>query len=172
MFLKKIKRFSLKKRLKKQLCNVKEESLLSTVSKIGLVVDESDFLEINALKEEILLNGIIEDNIKIITYRDGFKDKIVYSNPTFGYKDLNSKGEFVKKEINDFVSEEFDLLISYYADDKPFLLLLTNNSKAKFKVGFSSVDKRLNHLLINTSLDNYKVFTKELFRYLKILNKI
>ncbi|MEO8254950.1 MAG: hypothetical protein ABI554_11250 [Flavobacterium sp.] len=154
------------------MCNVKEESLLSTVSKIGLVVDESDFLEINALKKEIVLNGILEGNIKIVAYRDGFKDKMVYSYPTFGYKDLNRKGEFVKQEINDFVSEEFDLLINYYAEDKPFLLLLTNNSKAKFKVGFSSVDKRLNHLLINIALENYKGFTKEVFRYLKILNKI
>ena len=61
---------------------------------------------------------------------------------------------------------------SYYNDDKPFLLLLTHKAKAKFKVGFSTVEKRLNHLLINIDFANYKGFTNELFRYLKILNKI
>ena len=96
----------------------------------------------------------------------------MYSHPTFGLKDLNFKCEFTQQAINEFISDEFDLLINYYDEEKPFLLLLTNNSKAKFKVGFSAVDKRLNHLLINIALEDYKGFTHELFRYLKILNKI
>jgi len=69
-------------------------------------------------------------------------------------------------------AQKFDLLISYYDVEKAILLTITHNSKAQFKVGFSSVDKRLNHLMINTNAENYKVFTHELFRYLKILNKI
>ena len=74
-------------------------------------------------------------------------------------------------ERNDFINEKFDLLISYYDVEKAILLKITHNSKAQFKVGFSSVDKRLNHLMINTNAENYKVFVHELFRYLKILNR-
>ncbi|MGQ7944515.1 DUF6913 domain-containing protein [Flavobacterium sp. WC2509] len=172
MFLNNIKSFLLKKTLKRQLCNVKEESLNRPVVRVGLIVDESHFLETNALKQEIVLNGIADNAIKIIAYRDVIKSKQVYSQLTFGLKDLNLNGEFTQEVINEFISDEFDLLISYYDEDKPFLLLLTNNSKAKFKVGFSTVDKRLNHLLFNIALENYKGFTNELFRYLKILNKI
>lgn len=172
MFLDYIKSFVLKKTLKKCLCNVKDESLYSAIIKVGLIVDESDFLETAALKQEIISNGILENNIKIIAFRNNPKDKEQYLNPTFGYKDLSFKSDFTKESVNEFLSEEFDLLINYYSEEKPILLLLTHKTKAKFKAGFSSVDKRLNHFLINIDSDDYKGFVSELFRYLKILNKI
>ena len=74
--------------------------------------------------------------------------------------------------VTAFNNSTFDLLVSYYDIEKTPLILLTHQSKALLKVGFSSVDKRLNHLMINTMVENYKVFTHELFRYLKILKKI
>lgn len=172
MFLNYLKSFLLKKTLKKQLNNVKDDSLIGPVTRVGLIVDESNFLETNALKQELINNGILENNIKIVAYRDDLKGKEVYSHATFGFKDLNLKCEFTPNEINEFISDEFDLLINYYSEEKPILLLLTNKSNAKFKVGFSTVDKRLNHFLINISREDYKGFTHELFRYLKILNKI
>jgi len=64
------------------------------------------------------------------------------------------------------------MLISYYDIEKAALLLVTQRTNANFKVGFSTIDKRLNHFMINTVAENYTVFTNELFRYLKILNKI
>jgi hypothetical protein len=67
---------------------------------------------------------------------------------------------------------EFDLLISYYDTEKPLLVLITNNSKSKFKVGFSSIDSKWNHLMINTSVKKHDVFVYELIKYLKILKKI
>ncbi|HEU4791925.1 MAG TPA: hypothetical protein VFS71_19730 [Flavobacterium sp.] len=172
MFLNYIKSFVLNKTVKKRLRNVKGESLNSPIVRVGLIVDESNSLETAALKQEIISNGILENNIKVIVFRDVLKNKEVYLESTFGLKDLNFKGGFKQESINEFISEEFDLLINYYNEEKPFLLLLTNSSKAKFKVGFSNIDKRLNHFLININPENYKGFTSELFRYLKILNKI
>jgi hypothetical protein len=66
----------------------------------------------------------------------------------------------------------FDLLINYYDVEKSALLVVTNLSKAKFKVGFAAVNKKLNHFMINTEGGNYAIFTEELFKYLKILNKL
>jgi len=172
MFLNTIKSFLLNKTLKKQLCDVQQDRLKGAVKRVGLVVDESRFIETNALIQEIVFNGIEEENIEVIVYRETVKSNEVYSQPTFGLKDLNLKGEFTPQVINDFISEEFDLLISYYDEEKPFLMFLTHNSKAKFKVGFSSIDNRLNHFSLNIPQVNYKGFAQELFRYLKILNKI
>ena len=171
MFLKKIKSFLLKKSLKTQLCEVKDASLGQAISRIGLIVDESHFLKTKELKQEIIDKGVNENDIKIIIYRDNFKDKESYFEPTFGLKHINLKSEFLDSAIDDFVSDEFDLLISYYDEEKPFLLKVTNSSKAKFKIGFATIDKRLNHLMINTGLENYKSFIHETFKYLKILNK-
>jgi len=172
MFLKYIKDYFLKRILKNKLHNVKSISSTDSIQTIGLLIDESYFSEKNALLKEIMDNGILESNIKIIVYRDKLRKNESYSQPTFSIKHLNWNAEITNPIVNDFINEKFDLLISYYDVEKAILLNITHNSKALFKVGFSSVDKRLNHLMINTNAENHTVFVHELFRYLKILNKI
>lgn len=172
MFLNYIKDFFVKRRLKIGLHNVKSTTLTTAVKTVGLLIDESYFLEKESLIKELMANGIAEENIKVIVYRDKFKKNEVYERPTFGSKDLNWNGGIDNAIVNDFIDQKFDLLISYYDVEKAILLLITNNSKAQFKVGFSSVDKRLNHFMINTNAEKHSVFTYELFKYLKILNKI
>jgi hypothetical protein len=172
MFLSYIKDFFLKRILKNSLHNVKSSTLGTPIKTIGLLVDESYFFEKDNLVKELIANGISENNIKIIAYRDKFKKNEIYSQPTFGLKHFNWKAEITNPEVCDFINEKFDLLISYYDVEKAILLTITHNSKAHFKVGFSSIDSRLNHLMINTNAENYKVFAHELFRYLRILNKI
>jgi hypothetical protein len=147
-------------------------SSASSIKTVGLLIDESYFFEKDALVKELKANGILENDVKLIVYKDKLRKNEVYSLPTFSIKHLDWKAEITYPAINDFINEKFDLLISYYDVEKAILLKITHNSKAQFKVGFSSVDKRLNHLMINTNAENYKVFVHELFRYLKILNKI
>ena len=171
MFLNFIKDFFLKRILKNNLHNVMISSA-SSIKTVGLLIDESYFFEKDALVKELKANGILENDVKLIVYKDKLRKNEVYSLPTFSIKHLDWKAEITYPAINDFINEKFDLLISYYDVEKAILLKITHNSKAKFKVGFSSVDKRLNHLMINTNAENYKVFVHELFRYLKILNKI
>lgn len=172
MFLNYIKDFIVKKTLKNRLHNVKTNTASDGIQTVGLLVDESYFSDKEDLVKELVTNGIEEKNIKIIVYRDKIKKNEQYIQPTFGAKHLNWNGTVSDPVINDFIKEKFDLLISYYDVEKATLLFITHNSKAQFKVGFSSIDKRLNHLMINTNAENYKVFVHELFRYLKILNKI
>jgi hypothetical protein len=172
MFIKYIKELSVKKILKSHLYNVKPTSLTSTIKTVGLLIDESFFDDKVQLIREIVLNGIKENNIKIIVFRDKVRNNEALLDPIFSNKDLNWKGNLKPIFLKDFVNTPFDMLISYYDSEKAPLLLTTHHSKALFKVGFSSIDKRLNHLMINTNAENYKVFTHELFRYLKILNKI
>ena len=172
MFLKYIKDYFLKRILKKNLQNVKSTSPAVSIQTVGLLIDESYFFEKEALAEELKAHGILENNIKLIVYKDKLKKNESYSQPTFSIKHLNWKAEIINPEVNDFINERFDLLISYYDVEKAILLNITHNSKASFKVGFSSVDKRLNHLMINTNAENHIVFVHELFRYLKILKKI
>lgn len=172
MFLKYIKDYFLKRMLKNNLQNVKSISSAVSIQTVGVLIDESYFFEKEALLEELKAKGILEKNIKIVVYRDKLRKNESYSQPTFSIKHLNWKSEITNSIVNDFINESFDLLISYYDVEKAILLNITHNSKALFKVGFSSVDKRLNHLMINTNAENHTVFVHELFRYLKILNKI
>jgi hypothetical protein len=172
MFLNYIKDYFLKRILKNSLQNVKSNASALSIQTVGVLIDESYFHETKALIKELIANGISGNNVKIIVYRDKLKKNEVYPQPTFGIKHLNWKAQITNPTVNDFMNAKFDLLISYYDVEKAILLNITHNSKALFKVGFSSVDKRLNHLMINTNVENHKVFVHELFRYLKILNKI
>ena len=172
MFIKYIKEISLKKILKRSLHNVKPSSLITPIQTVGLVIDESYFYDKEQLMQELVACGIKENNIKMIVFRDKIKKNEIFSQPTFSNNDVSWKGDLKQIFATDFVNTPFDMLISYYDIEKAPLLLITNQSKSLFKVGFSTVDKRLNHLMINTNAENHKVFVHELFRYLKILNKI
>jgi hypothetical protein len=167
MFLNYIKEFFVKKSLKNNLHNVKNEVFTSNVQTIGLLVDESEFRHSEELVKELISNGISPDSIKIVVYRSKFDKKETYSRPTFGKKHINWRGEVIVDFLTEFIDTEFDLLISYYDTEQPILMMVTNKSKAKFKVGFASVDNNLNRWMIETAIENYKLFVSELFKYLK-----
>ncbi|WP_298141053.1 hypothetical protein [Flavobacterium sp.] len=172
MFLDKIKDFWAKKNVKKRLSNVKHNSSNNYIKKVGLLIDESYFLERDQLINELIQNGIQNQNIELLVFRDKIKKNEVFDYSVFSPKDMTWNGTFDKEQITTFTNANFDLLISYYDIEKAPLILVTLNSKADFKVGFSSVDMRLNQFMIDTNAEKYKVFVSELFKYLKILNKL
>ncbi|WP_310555445.1 DUF6913 domain-containing protein [Flavobacterium sp.] len=172
MFIKYIKEISVKKILKRSIHNVKPTISASPIQSVGILIDESYFKDIEQFTQEIVNKGIQRNSIKIIIYKDKIKKTDVVNNPTFSYKNMQWNGNFDADFVNEFIKTPFDMLISYYDVEKTPLLLVTHNSKAIFKVGMYNVDKRLNHLMINTVAENYVVFTQELFKYLKILKKI
>jgi hypothetical protein len=167
-----MKNFFIKKSLNKKLNHAKAISAVSTIKSVGLLVDESNFLNKEALIKELISNGVDKSNIEVLVFRDKFNKNEVFHYPTFSNKHLSWNGIFTEPVVNDFIKERFDLLISFYEIEKVPLMLVTNQSNAGFKAGFSTVDNRLNNLIINTQSNNYKIFVHELFRYLKILKRI
>ena len=167
MFLNLIKEFFVKKSLKNNLNNDKNEVFTKDVQTIGLLVDENNFRHTNELIEELILNGIVRENIKGIVFRSKISNTELYSFPVFRKNDIDWKGNINNLVVSEFVEKEFDLLISYYTVENPILMMLTNSSKAKFKVGFSSIEKKINRWMINTDPENYQIFVSELFKYLK-----
>ncbi|MEW5675777.1 hypothetical protein ABGT15_05650 [Flavobacterium enshiense] len=142
------------------------------IQSIGLLVDETYFSKEKELISQIVNSGIPESKIEILIYKDKIKKKETFENASFSRMDVTISGDFSKSEVGDFISKPFDMLISYYDIEKPVLTLVTLKSRAKFKVGFSTIDKRLNNFMIGTIAENHKEFVAELFKYLKILNKI
>jgi hypothetical protein len=168
MILNYIQEFIVKKSLKKNLYNnTIKETFTRNIQTIGLLVDESEFWQTKELINELVLQGIAPENIKIAVYRRKLNKNEIFSYPTFGKKSMDWKGSIKESFLDEFVKAEFDLLISYYDVERAVLMMLTNVSNAKFKVGFSSIDKKLNRWMINTDLGNYKLFIFELFKYLK-----
>jgi hypothetical protein len=172
MFLNYLKNFFVKNKLKNNGLDLKYESNPTIIKSVGLLVDGSNFSDTKVLVQHLISEGFSLDNIQICVYKNKIAVHEMYSYPTFGMNSVRWNGTISEIKLNDFIQTEFDLLISYYDTEKPILLLITNQSKSKFKVGFSSIDQRLNHLMINTHAQNHAVFVKELIKYLKILNKI
>ncbi len=172
MFLNYLKDFIVKKTLKKNLKNLENNFSVNAIQKIGLLIDATTFTETEQLIKELISIGFARDNIQTIVYADKVKKSEAGSNFTFNANSIKWNAEILEQEINSFINLEFDLLISFYDIERAILLKITHDSKAHFKVGFSSIDKRLNHFIINSSTDNHAVFVNELFKYLKLLNKI
>lgn len=171
MFLNYLKEFLVKKIVKNSLLNVKSGSFNGNIETVGLIIDESYFNQTQQLINELAANGIAQESIVLLLYKSKSKENLTSLVTKLEPGHLNWKAHIKNQAVNDFLAKDFDLLISYYDVDKAVLLVATQESKAKFKVGFSTIDKRLNNLMINTNLENYKIFVQELFRYLKILNK-
>lgn len=172
MFLKFIKSIGLKKNIKKSLAQYEPEVLSGMVNTIGVLTDET-YVADTRLIDEIARYGFKKEAVSLLVYRKkvSAKEAETINYRYFTKKDISAGGDF-KGEAAGFINTPFDLLISYYDVEKPVLVLATLQSKAKFKVGFSSVNKLYNSFTINITADKYKEFIAELFKYLKILNKI
>jgi hypothetical protein len=172
MFLNFIKDFSLKKIIKKTLSNYKATGSNGEVATVGIVLDETYFKEKEALIKKLVQQGIKQGNIQTLSYHDRLKKGEMPDCCHYTPKDITSSGDFTKEDVNAFVNKPFDLLISYYDVAKPSLVLATLKSRAQFKVGFATVDNRLNSFIIASQAERYNEFTDELIKYLKILNKL
>ncbi|ESU26460.1 hypothetical protein FLJC2902T_24280 [Flavobacterium limnosediminis JC2902] len=172
MFLRLMKDFLIKKSVKKSLSDYKPADIGNKIQTIGLLIDETYFAKENELVSELVAGGVDRNAIEVLVYKDRIKKKETFENPFFSRADVSLKGDFRKQAVLDFIEKPFDMLISYYDIEKPILTLVTLQSKASFKVGFSTIDKRLNSFMITTIAEKHQEFVAELFKYLKILNKI
>jgi len=172
MFLSALKNLFTKKIVKKSLSNVKPESTGMRVVTVGILFDETYFHDKEAILAALQSQGIALEKIDILVFKNRIRKQDVFDYPVFSHKDLSWQATFKSSQVKDFIDKRFDLLIDYYDVEKSALMVVSNLSKAKFKVGFASVNKKLHHFMIDTHAENHEVFLSELFKYLKILNKL
>lgn len=172
MFFNYIKEFILKKIVKKKLHHEKATTVDTKINTIGIVLDEKYFAISNQLVHEFEQIGINREQIEIVGFKSIIKKQEVFNFPVLSYKNITLNGVINNAQIESFINLPFDLLINFYDAEKAPLLLTTFYSKATFKVGLGSVDKRLNHFIIDTEKVDYKIFFNELYKYLKILKKL
>jgi len=172
MFLNFIKDFSLKKIIKKTLSNYKAAASPDGVTTVGILLDETYFKDKELLIAALVNQGIKKDNIATLSFIEGLKKGQQMDCCYYTRKDVSSAGVFEKQDVAAFINRPFDLLVSYYDVAKAPLVLATLNSKATFKVGFATLDNRLNSFMIATRAEKFEEFSEELVKYLKILNKL
>lgn len=172
MFYNKINLFFFNKIITKRLRNVTSSKSSGSIKKVGVILDEKLSDSKDKIKDILKKNSILDSNITFITFKSKLKKGEEAPFDVFTSKDVSFSGVFNRGRLNWFLDDTFDLIINFYQDANPFLMLLTQLSHSNLKVGFASVDNRLNHLVIKTKSNDTSIFLDEMIKYLKILKKI
>ncbi len=83
-------------------------------------------------------------------------------------KSISYTGNLTGRDSLEFISYDYDLLINFFKSSD-VLTLLSSKVNAKFRVGFNSVDSRLNDLIFSDKMKKFKEFDSELIKYLKLI---
>ena len=116
--------------------------------------------------------GLNDNKIKFITYLSKNDTKLNHWDSYFAKQDFGWNGQIKNLDLQEFIESEFDALISFYQRDNLELNYATACSKAKFKIGISNYNQKLNDFIIDINPRFTDIFAKELKKYLKGLNKI
>ena len=144
----------------------------SGITSIGCIVDLDNFEKPELFFEFVDEYKLRPNAVKIIGYKNYYDKNSPYSTPVFSDKDLGWKGAIENSYALEFLSRDYDLLVNYYNEDNLLLQLMTVKTKARVKVGFKEVDQKLNDLILEVPIKDFKTFKLELKKYLKVLNEI
>ena len=144
----------------------------SGITSIGCIVDLDNFEKPELFFEFVDEYKLRPNAVKIIGYKNYYDKNSPYSTPVFSDKDLGWKGAIENSYALEFLSRDYDLLVNYYNEDNLLLQLMTVKTKARVKVGFKEIDQKLNDLILEMPIKDFKTFKLELKKYLKVLNEI
>ncbi|WP_233194490.1 hypothetical protein [Aquimarina sp. I32.4] len=174
MILKGLKRNAIKKGVETYLSKRDGKSQsISNLKTLAVLIDASQSINVVSLLKLANELGVKSDKLKIVGYKEDLKeieddkDTTYYNDKSFGVT-----GAVKRKSLQNFINEDYDVLINFYEKDAIELNYVAAASKAKFKVGFAAVDNRINDLIIGATTNDTNLFISELKKYLKILQII
>ena len=85
----------------------------------------------------------------------------------FSIQSFDWNSHFDKKTQNKFFQYHYDVLINFYQKESFLLRLASFYCKNEIAIGFKGVDIKINDLIFDFDMNNWKVFKKELQKYLK-----
>ena len=172
MFFKQFRTLSLQKNitliLKSRIKNFKS----SKVNSIGIIFDYDSYYNYDFFRNLIKDLGIKDNKIRFIAKIDLEKNKPNSWDSFFSLDNFDWLGRSKSVDVDVFVEQPFDLLISYYKPNQPELNFVTARSKANFKIGITNEDSRLHDLTIDIEPENIDTFKIELIKYLTQLNRL
>ena len=172
MFIKFLKDRSNKKYINRILENRSFFVNNKKIEKIGIILNISEYKNYDKLREIFQNFGVSENKIKFITFLSENDTKLNHWDSYFEPKDFGWNGKIKNLDLEEFVNNDFDALISYYKKDNIELNYATARSRANFKIGLSNYNNNLNDFIIDINPNFIDIFGKELEKYLIGLNKI
>lgn len=141
------------------------------INTVGIIVNEGSTFDFEMLKrlQKQIASG--SENFSILTYKNSTDGYNEFRGVIVNEKDFSWNGKLKSKEVKEFLEKPFDMLIDYTKSTTILSKYLAVKSKAKFKVGFANIDKRVYNFMIAVDKD-INLFNKELIKYLNIFKKL
>ncbi|MDX1314476.1 MAG: hypothetical protein R3356_03150 [Eudoraea sp.] len=142
------------------------------IQSLGVIVDLDSFPRAESFEEFIEVFGLRPSAVKVIGYKKDYDTNSPYATPVFSEKDLGWHGEIDNGYAQEFLSREYDVLINYYSEKNLMMQLMTVKTQARIRVGFASVDKTFNDLIVDCSMKDFDLFKNEIRKYLNVLKEL
>ena len=172
MFIKFFKDRSNKKFIERILETRSKNFTNDKIETVGVILNINEFNDFEKIKSILRSFGLNDNKVKFITYLSKNDTKLNHWDAYFTEKDFGWNGQIKNLDLQEFIESDFDALISFYQRDNLELNYATACSKAKFKIGISNYNQKLNDFIIDINPRFTDIFAKELKKYLKGLNKI
>ena len=172
MILKAFKEKSNQKYVNKLLSARKAAVNNNKVKVIAVLLNANEFEDFEVFRNYFKALNLTSPKHKIVAFTKDDKYEGSQWETYFSPKHFGWKGKINSIDLQSFIDEPFDVLVSYYKNETPELNLITAASKANLKVGLSRNDERFYDLIIDVDPKDIKTFKNELKKYLNILNKL
>lgn len=138
------------------------------IKTLACIIDPSLTISVENFMDLSNSLGLKDKDMKIITFQENSNTYNVFSSMNITPKCVSFYGNINGKDSLEFISFKYDLLINFFKKNR-FLTLLSSKTNAKFRVGFESVDSKLNDLIFSEKIIKYNAFKTELIKYLKMI---
>lgn len=142
----------------------------SSLRHVGIILDRDDEVIVTSFKD--VLNGWSSGavNVEVLYCSASGTKEDTNDHVVFRPGDISWTGAIKNSQVTLFLDCDFDLLISFTDKEADLSDYLVKASGAGLKVGRGQVNQIFD-LAIATSIKEVEVFTSELKKYLRIINK-
>ena len=169
MFLNGLKTKSIIRKLKKVVASRSYTPSGNPIRRIGILQEEGVPFDVKKIASLAKSLGIKQNDVEVFSFtttptKDQKEVEGIYSVKSIGWN-----GTAKTATLKAFVEKDFDVLLSYYTEDRLPLRLVSGLSRATFKVGLMKEEQGLHDLVITTAIGEETIFINELEKYLRIL---
>lgn len=169
MFLNGLKTKSIIRKLKKEVASRSYIPSGKPIRRIGILQEGNVPFDVKRIAPLTKALGVKENDVEIISFllkptKNQNEAEGIYSVKSIGWNGV-AKTDTLKA----FIAKDFDILLSYYTENRLPLRLISGLSKATFKVGIVKEEESLHDLVITIAIGEETLFISELEKYLRIL---
>lgn len=172
MFLNGLKTKSIVRKLKTETKNRRYTPSHTTIQSVGIIQEEQTPFDSKKIAQLVAILGIKEQHVEVISYVDKIQKDQKEVKGIFSESGIGWNATLKTSNLKTFASKNFDILLSYYTEDRLPLKVVTGISNATFKVGLNHKEEALHDLIITTTIGQEGIFIDELEKYLQILKII